>query len=258
MSSSLSHSVKRPVLAGNWKMHKGPQEAAAFMQAFIDEHDVRDDATVLFFPPAISLTAARDALRGRKDIALGVQNVHWESAGAFTGETSAVMASQAGARFILAGHSERRHVFGESDDEVGQKAAAALGAGLLPLACVGETLGEREAGRLEEVLIRQLDAIIDALPGDAGASLLLAYEPVWAIGTGKNATPDDAAEAHDILRRRVAVRYGDDVAAAMPILYGGSVKPDNAAELLAAPGVDGLLVGGASLDPVGFAAICRA
>jgi triosephosphate isomerase (TIM) len=254
----MSHRIKRPVLAGNWKMNKGPQEATSFMQAFVAAFSPRGDATVAFFPPALSLGAAREALQGREDIALGVQNVHWEAAGAFTGEVSAVMASQAGATFILAGHSERRHVFDETDEEVGRKAAAALGAGLIPVACVGETLDEREAGRLEEVLLRQLDAILDALPGDAGRDLVLAYEPVWAIGTGKNATPADASEAHGILRRRLSERYGEGVAGELPILYGGSVKPDNAAELLAAEGVDGLLVGGASLDAEGFARICRA
>jgi triosephosphate isomerase (TIM) len=251
------HAVRRPVLAGNWKMQKGPREATAFFDAFLSEHDARDDRTVAFFPPAISVSAAAAALRGRDDIRLGVQNIHWESAGAFTGEISAPMAAQAGVRFVLAGHSERRHVFGETDEEVGRKVAAALAAGLLPVACIGETLQQREDGRLQEVLFRQLDAIMNAIPAGAATALLIAYEPVWAIGTGVNATPDDAAEAHSIVRGRLRERYGD-AADAVPILYGGSVKPGNAAELLAAEGVDGLLVGGASLDPGDFAAICRA
>jgi triosephosphate isomerase (TIM) len=252
-----THRVSRPVIAGNWKMHKGPREAADFFDAFLRQHDSRTDRTVLFFPPALSVAATANALRDRPDIGLGVQNIHWESAGAFTGEISAAMAAQAGAGFILAGHSERRHGFGESDAEVGRKAAAAIAAGLVPVVCVGETLPEREAGRLRDVLMRQLDAATDALPADAAASLVVAYEPVWAIGTGVNATPADAAEAHALIRQRLLERYGDQ-AATIPILYGGSVKPDNAAELLAAEGVDGLLVGGASLDPAGFAAICRA
>jgi triosephosphate isomerase (TIM) len=254
----MSHRVSRPVIAGNWKMHKGPQEATAFMADFANAHTPRSDATVIFFPPAISLAAARDAAAGRDDLRFGVQNAHWEQAGAFTGELSAVMASQAGAEFLLTGHSERRHTFGETDHEAGRKAAAALAAGMVPVACVGEKLEEREAGRLQEVLLRQLDAILDALPGDAAGTLVLAYEPVWAIGTGRNATPADASEAHGILRQRLTERYGAEAAGAVPILYGGSVKPDNAAELLAASGVDGLLVGGASLDPAGFAAICGA
>jgi triosephosphate isomerase (TIM) len=252
------HQLPRPVLAGNWKMNKGPQETTSFFDAFIARHPPRDDRSVIFFPPALSLAAAHASLRHRPDLALGVQNLHWETAGAFTGEVSAPMAAQAGARFALVGHSERRHVFGETDEEVGRKAAAAMAAGLIPVACVGETLTQREAGQLRDVLLHQLDAVAGALTGDAAETLILAYEPVWAIGTGVNATPDDAAEAHALLRARLAERYGQAAADQVPVLYGGSVKPDNAAELLAAPGVDGLLVGGASLDPAGFAAVCRA
>jgi triosephosphate isomerase len=254
----MTHRVRTPVFAGNWKMHKGPVEAAAFCTAFSAEYRVRADRTVILFPPALSVAAVRDALTGRPDIALGVQNIHWEESGAFTGEVSAPMAAAAGAQYALAGHSERRHIFGETDAQVGRKAAASIAAGLVPIACVGETLEERRAARLREVLLGQLDIILDAVPAHAGDTLLIAYEPVWAIGTGVNATPADAAEAHGILRARLADRYGPDAAALIPILYGGSVKPDNAAELIAADGVDGLLVGGASLDPVGFARIARA
>jgi triosephosphate isomerase len=253
----MKHPSRTPVLAGNWKMHKGPAEATAFFQAFLRDHPARTDRTVIFFPPTLSLAACVHALGDRDDIALGVQNVHWEVTGAFTGEISAVMASQSGARYVLAGHSERRHVFGETDEQVGLKAAAALGAGMVPVVCVGEKLDERQAGRLREVLLRQLDAVLHAIPGDAAGSMLLAYEPVWAIGTGVNATPADAAQAHAVLRARMTEHFGAD-GAAVPILYGGSVKPDNAADLLAADGVDGLLVGGASLDPVGFARIAGA
>ena len=251
----MTHRVKRPVIAGNWKMHKGPSEAAAFCGAFAAAFPARDDRTVIFFPPSITVTAVRDAWRNRADLQLGVQNMHWEATGAFTGEISAPMASQAGATFALIGHSERRHVFGETDEEVGKKVGAAIAAGLIPVACVGEKLDERQSGRLRAVLLRQLDAILDALPHDAADRLVIAYEPVWAIGTGINATPADAAEAHALIRERVAARFGADAAAAIPVLYGGSVKPDNAGELLAADGVDGLLVGGASLDPQGFARI---
>jgi triosephosphate isomerase (TIM) len=252
----MSHQVTRPFIAGNWKMHKGPEETATFFREFLEHYARREDRTIAFFPPALSFAAASEALAQRNDIALGVQNIHWEASGAFTGEVAAPMAAQAGARFILAGHSERRHVFGETDEQVGLKAAAALASGMIPVACVGEKLGERQAGSLEEVLLRQLDALLDALPGDAGGTLVLAYEPVWAIGTGINATPEDASQAHAVLRRRLADRYAAGVAEALPILYGGSVKPGNAAELLAADGVDGLLVGGASLEPADFAAIC--
>ena len=254
----MTHRVRRPVLAGNWKMNKGPEDATSFFTAFVEEHQPRTDRTVIFFPPTLSFAAAAAAVRDRNDIALGVQNIHWEASGAFTGEVSAAMAAQAGAAFILAGHSERRHVFGETDEQVGLKSAAALASGLIPIACVGETLEQRRAGQLRATLLRQLDAVLDAIAADAGNTLVVAYEPVWAIGTGVNATPADASEAHEILRGRLAERYGDEAAAQIPILYGGSVKPDNADDLLAADGVDGLLVGGASLDPSGFARIAAA
>lgn len=243
-----------PILAGNWKMNKTPQETRAFFAAFTAAFAPRADRSVWVFPPAICFAAAREAIGDRHDIALGVQNLHWETAGAFTGEISAPMAAAAGATLALVGHSERRHVFGETDEQVGRKAAAALAAGLLPTVCVGETLEERKAGRLEEVLARQLDAALAWLgPSDAGR-FVLAYEPVWAIGTGVNATPADASAAHAYLRARLTGQLAAG-SSGVPILYGGSVKPDNAAELLAAKDVDGLLVGGASLDPTSFARI---
>lgn len=249
--------IPRPVIAGNWKMNNGPRDTRVFFDAFLAEYDPRPDRTILFFPPALSLAAAFEALRGRADIGIGVQNVHWEEAGAYTGEISAPMAAQAGARFALVGHSERRHVFGERDEEVGRKVAAVLRAGLVPVICVGETLDERRAGKLEEVLERQLAAALESRP-DPGTGLILAYEPVWAIGTGVNATPSDASAAHVFLRDRLARIVDQAQGLATPILYGGSVKPANAADLLDAAGVDGLLVGGASLDPAGFARIADA
>jgi triosephosphate isomerase (TIM) len=252
------HVVRRPVLAGNWKMHRGPRETTSFFRDFLARYPAHDDRTIVLFPPAISIAAAAGAVASRDDIDLGVQNVHWEASGAFTGEISAAMAAQAGTRFVLAGHSERRHVFGETDEQTGRKTAAALAAGLIPIACVGEKLEERQAGRLRDVLLRQLDAVLDAIPAGSTAGLVIAYEPVWAIGTGVNATPADAAEAHGVIRERLAELHGPDPARALPILYGGSVKPGNAADLLAAEGVDGLLVGGASLEPADFALICLA
>jgi triosephosphate isomerase (TIM) len=254
----MSHRVKRPVLAGNWKMNKGPEDATSFFAAFAEAYRPRTDRTVIFFPPALTFAACVTATRERSDLELGVQNIHWEENGAFTGEISAAIAAQSHAAYVLAGHSERRHVFGETDEETGRKCAAALAAGLTPIGCVGETLAQREAGQLRDVLLRQLDAILDAIPEDAGERLVVAYEPVWAIGTGRNATPADAAEAHAIIRERLAGRFGRKTAARLPILYGGSVKPDNAADLLASDGVDGVLVGGASLDPVAFARIALA
>jgi triosephosphate isomerase (TIM) len=253
--------VRRPVIAGNWKMNLGPEAAAEFCRTFADAHPAREDRSVALFPPAVSLHAVTRALAGRPDILIGAQNIHHEPDGAFTGELSATMARDAGARLVLAGHSERRHVFGESDEGVGRKAAAALEAGLVPVICVGETLEERQADQLESVLGRQLDAAL-AHVKDAGSRegphLIIAYEPVWAIGTGVNATPEDASRAHAFIRGRLGQRFGQAVAAAIAILYGGSVKPDNADALLAAAEVDGVLVGGASLDPAGFARIAAA
>ena len=245
------------VIAGNWKMNHGPHETRAFFAAF-DASVLQTGHELDLFPATASLGAAFLA-RGEavKGIGLGVQNIHWEDSGAFTGETSAPIAANAGAEFALVGHSERRHVFGETDEETARKVAAARRHGLVPVLCVGETLEERRAGRVDEVILRQLDAALSALDAE-GARFLLAYEPVWAIGTGETATPGDASAAHATLRARLTDAMGAARAGRVPILYGGSVKPDNAEELLAAENVDGVLVGGASLDPDSFAAIVRA
>jgi triosephosphate isomerase (TIM) len=258
MTPDPAPSIRRPFIAGNWKMNLGPGRAEAFCRAFAETHPPRSDRTVALFPPAVSLTTVVRALADRPDILVGTQHIHHEQDGAFTGETSAAMAREAGARAVLAGHSERRQIFGLSDEDVGRQGAAALAAGLLPVLCIGETLDERRAGRLEDVLGRQLDAALAPIGGDAAGHIVIAYEPVWAIGTGVNATPEDAAGAHRFIRARLTDRFGDGAAAAIPILYGGSVKPDNAAELLAAENVDGVLVGGASLDAAGFARIAAA
>ena len=246
--------VTTPVLAANWKMHHGPSAARAFVAEFLARHSPRTDRTIVLFPPALSLHATAEARADRLDIRLGIQNVHAEAKGAFTGESSAPMARDAGAEFALVGHSERRHVFGETDEETGRKCAAAAAAGLLPLLCVGETLEQREAGDTEAVVVRQLRAGLAGLPQDGRVGVLIAYEPVWAIGTGRTATPDDAAGVHAAIRRElraIAPRGGAEV----PILYGGSVNPGNAASLLAASEVGGLLVGGASLDVASWLAI---
>jgi triosephosphate isomerase (TIM) len=248
----------KPVIAGNWKMNMNPREAREFFQAFRPDFPPRRHPTLLVFPPCVSLAAALDARPEEPRVDMGVQNIHWEDSGAFTGEVSGLLARAAGATHALIGHSERRHVFGERDEDVVRKVGAALRAGLVPVVCVGETLEERRSGRLQEVILHQLDAFLPALSPDADATFLLAYEPVWAIGTGETATPEDASQAHGMLRRRLREELGDDRAVATPILYGGSVKPDNAAELLRAPEVDGLLVGGASLDPASFLAIAQA
>ncbi|MEX0856240.1 MAG: triose-phosphate isomerase [Gemmatimonadota bacterium] len=252
----------RKVVAGNWKMNHG----MAATRGFLDRLDLADSeleaVLVLLFPPAISIGVARGALRPGSQIRLGVQNVHEAEHGAFTGETSAEMAVEAGAAYALVGHSERRHLFGETGPDTLRKVAAARRAGLVPVLCVGETLVERQAGRLATVIVEQLDAVLgderEAGSVERGDPFLLAYEPVWAIGTGETATPADASEAHGILRLHLEERIGVDRARAISILYGGSVSPENAGELLRAPDVDGVLVGGASLDPGSFARIVRA
>lgn len=242
------------VVAGNWKMHHGPTAARAFFADFRPPSG-EGAADVLVFPPALSLPAAVEA---RPDgVALGVQSIHWEDEGAFTGEISAPMARDAGATHVLVGHSERRHVFGETDEDVRRKVEAAVRHDLTPVICVGETIEERRGGRVEAVILRQLVAALEALTSER-APFMLAYEPVWAIGTGETATPEDASGAHATLRRRLAQSVGKARAAEVPILYGGSVKPDNAAELMAAAEVDGVLVGGASLDAGAFARIAEA
>ena len=185
--------MKRPIFAANWKMNHGPTDAKAFMRTFLAHYARRPDRTVLFFPPALTMHAVLDALRERHDILVGVQNIHWEDKGAFTGESSASIARDAGARVVLVGHSERRHVFGETDDQAGKKCAAAVRAGLIPMLCVGETLAQREQTETEAVVLRQLSAGTALLEPAQIATMLVAYEPVWAIGTGKNATPEDAS-----------------------------------------------------------------
>jgi triosephosphate isomerase (TIM) len=229
------------LIAGNWKMHKGPAETAAFCRALRERLAGLEGVDVSVCPPFVSLAAAVQALAGT-EIAVAAQNVHWEEQGAFTGEVSAVMLRELGVYGAIVGHSERRQLFGETDEGVARRTAAALEAGIWVIACVGETEDERERGDTESVLSRQLSVLQEH------DQLVVAYEPVWAIGTGKTATPEQAQEAHAFIRGRLDV----------PILYGGSVKPENAAELLAQPDVNGALVGGASLDVELFAAICAA
>jgi triosephosphate isomerase (TIM) len=252
------NATRAPVIAANWKMNHGPEETSRFFGDFLARYAPSGDRSVAFFPPVLSLAAAREALAGRPDVLLGVQNVHWEASGAFTGELSAGMATAAGATLALVGHSERRHLFGETVEETVLKVRAVLEGGLIPVLCVGETLEERRADRARAVVAGQLGPVLAALDAPRLERLVLAYEPVWAIGTGVTATPDDAEAMHLAARAELAGRFGDAAAARVPILYGGSVRPENAAELMARPGVDGVLVGGASLDPAGFARIAAA
>lgn len=248
--------MRHPVFAANWKMNQAPADAKAFMKQFLANYPRQQDRQVLFFPSALSVSVVVAASKDRPDIAVGVQNIHWEDSGAFTGENSAPMARAAGARFVLVGHSERRHVFGESDEATGKKVAAAVRAGLTPMICVGETLAQREAGETNAVIVRQLRAAVATLEPNQIANCMLAYEPVWAIGTGKTATPQDAADAHGALRTELKTLTGER-AEAVPILYGGSVNRGNAGVLLAEPEVDGVLVGGASLEAEGWSGIVR-
>jgi triosephosphate isomerase len=240
--------MQTPVLAANWKMHHGPRATRSYLERFLTLCPVRADRTVVFFPPAVSLVAASEAVAGRPDVLVGVQNVHWEERGAFTGETSPLLAIEAGARAALVGHSERRALFGETDEATGRKCAAAIRAGLTPVLCVGERLEERERGETEPVVLRQLLAGVSRLAPAELATILVAYEPVWAIGTGRTARAEDASRVHAVIREKLAELIGP-AASDIPILYGGSVTVENAPELLDAPGIDGLLVGGASLDP---------
>ena len=248
--------MRRPVFAANWKMNLGPEEARGYLRAFLPAFPPQHDRSVLIFPPALSVPAVVDALRDRQDIRVGVQNIWTEEKGAFTGENSAPIARDAGAQLALVGHSERRHVFGESDEQTAKKCAVAAKFGLVPVLCVGETLVQREAGETEAVVLRQLRAGLSLLAREAVRGALIAYEPVWAIGTGKTATPADASAVHVVIREALR-EYAADEAGEIPILYGGSVNPSNAGQLLAASEVDGLLVGGASLDPANWSAICR-
>lgn len=244
------------VIAGNWKMHHGPSATRTFFRDFAP--DLGESApTLIIFPPALSLAAAVESRGGRPEVHLGVQNIHWGEKGAFTGELSVSMVLDAGATYALVGHSERRHVFGETDGEVALKVGACVASGLTPVVCVGETLEERRGGRLEEVIERQLEAALEGLTARPGAHFMVAYEPVWAIGTGETATPEDAAGAHAVLRRVLRKALAEDHAEEVPILYGGSVKPGNAGELLSTAEVDGVLVGGASLDAESFARIAE-
>ena len=248
--------MKRPVLAANWKMNNGPTAAKAFMDTFLTAYQPRSDRTIVFFPPAVTLGAVSAAIKSRADIVAGIQNIHWAEKGAFTGETSAGMAKDAGARVVLVGHSERRHVFGETDAQAAKKCAAAAKAGLVFMLCVGETIAQREARQTEQVVTHQLREGLSQIPHLISADFLLAYEPVWAIGTGLTASVGDASAIHTVLRSELEEMIGTR-ADEIPILYGGSVNAENAAGLLAAPEVDGLLVGGASVDASSWLAIAQ-
>ena len=246
--------MRKKLMAANWKMYKTPDQTRDFFRNFlplISDH-TRDEIAVC--PPFVCVPAAVDAAKG-SNIAIGGQNLHWEKEGAYTGEISAGMLLATGCTHVIIGHSERRQYFGETDDTVNLKLKIALEAGLTPIVCVGEVLEEREAGLTEDVLRRQCLRAFHAISGRKAGKLVVAYEPVWAIGTGKTATPQLAAEAHVLIRGEAAKAFGDKLADSLRILYGGSVKPENAKALMSEEEIDGALVGGASLNASSFTSI---
>ena len=248
--------LRRPLIAGNWKMYKTIAETQTFFDQIAPLIFGVKHCDMVIAPPFTALSRAVELAEG-SSIAVSGQDVYWEEQGAFTGEVSATMLKEAGCRYTLIGHSERRQLFGETDQSVNRKLKAALNAGLMPIVCVGETLDEREAGNTEAVLDRQLAAGLAGLTEAMFSPIIVAYEPVWAIGTGRTATPEMAKQAHAFIRSRVAGVVSSAAAERLRILYGGSVKPDNIAGLMAQPDIDGALVGGASLEPRSFAAIVR-
>jgi len=248
---------RTPLVAGNWKMFKTRAESAEYCDAFLRLVDELDEVDLALCPPFTSLDLVAD-LVGDAGIGVWGQNAHEAPEGAFTGETSCGMLMDAGATGVLLGHSERRALFGETDEALERKLVAALATGLEPVLCIGESEAERDGGETESRLRTQLEGALGGLGASQVLQVTIAYEPVWAIGTGRSATPEIAQETHAFIRGELSARYGEECAAAVRILYGGSVKPDNAGGLLALPDVDGALVGGASLDPLAFAAIARA
>ena len=246
--------MRIPFIAANWKMHKTVAEATAYAAAFRNRMEAVRDAEVVIAPPFTALHAVAAALDGSR-VGVAGQNLHAAAQGAFTGEVSAGMLREAGAGYVIIGHSERRQLFGETDEVVNTKLKAALAAGLTPIVCVGETLDERDSGHMFPVLNRQVETGLAGAPPESAGSIVVAYEPVWAIGTGRNAAPAQAQEAHAHIRQRVARALDAETAAGCRIIYGGGVKPGNAGVLAAEADVDGALVGGAGLEPDSFAAI---
>jgi len=248
--------MRKKLMAANWKMFKTPDQTRDFFRDFLPLVAGHERDEIAVCPPFVDLTAAVEAAKG-SNVAIGGQNVYWEKEGAYTGEISCSMLVAMGCTHVIIGHSERRQYFGETDDTVNLKLKSALEAGLTPVVCVGEVLEEREAGLTDDVLRRQTLRAFHAISGKKAAKLVIAYEPVWAIGTGKTATPQMAAEAHALIRDETAKALGQEIADQARILYGGSVKPENVKALMSQQEIDGALVGGASLDPKSFTAIVK-
>lgn len=258
-SSAATSSKTRsrtPLMAGNWKMYKTISESVALVQELKTACAGVSDREILVCTPATSFAAVRELVKG-SNVKLGAQNLHWETQGAFTGELSGPMLKEAGCEYVVVGHSERRQYFGETDESVNKKMKAAFSHGLLPIVCVGETLQEREAGSTLSVVERQVKVGAAGLTPEQALKVVIAYEPVWAIGTGKTATPEQAQEVHAMIRKLLSGLYGEATAQKIRILYGGSVKPDNIDTLMAKPDIDGGLVGGASLKASDFARIVK-
>jgi triosephosphate isomerase len=243
--------MRTPFIAANWKMHKTVHESVVFVKEFRSMVKDFDDVEIVVAPPFTAVHAVAEAARN-SNVGVAAQNLHWERQGAFTGEISAEMVREAGAEYVIIGHSERRRLFGDADTLVNRRLVAALSVKLTPIVCIGETLEEREGNQTLEVLDRQIKVGLDGMTGDQVGSLVIAYEPVWAIGTGRNATPQQAGEAHAHIRHRIRQWFGGNAADHCHVIYGGSVKSDNIHELVSIPDVDGALVGGASLDIRGF------
>jgi triosephosphate isomerase (TIM) len=248
--------MRKKLIAANWKMYKTPDQSRDFFHAFLPLVAGHDRDEIVVCPTYLALDVAVHETRG-SNVAVGAQNMNWQNEGAFTGEICAGMLCAIGVTHVIIGHSERRQYFGETDDTVNLKLKAALEAGLVPIVCVGEVLEEREAGLTDDVLRRQCLRAFNKVSAKKAANMVVAYEPVWAIGTGKTATPEIAADAHASIRGEVEQSFGSEFANNLRILYGGSVKPDNAHALMSAEGIDGALVGGASLDPVAFSKIVK-
>ena len=248
--------MRKKVIAANWKMCKTPDQAQAFFREFLPLVATHDRDEIVICPPYLDIPASLEAAKG-SNVAIGAQNVHWEKEGAYTGEICSSMLLAVGVTHVIIGHSERRQYFGETDDVVNLKLKTALESGLTPIVCVGEVLEEREAGLTEDVLRRQCLRAFHAISSKKAGKLVVAYEPVWAIGTGKTATPQLAADAHALIRAEAAKAFSEQFSEHLRILYGGSVKPENVKALMAESEIDGALVGGASLDPKSFAAIVK-
>lgn len=253
----MAKASRTPLVAGNWKLHKTLAEGLALTDGLKDALPAQGKAEVAIAPVFTSLSAISERLKGTS-VALACQDLYWETQGAFTGEVGPLQVKELGCRYAIVGHSERRQYFGDTDAVVGKKAAGAIAHGIAPIVCVGESLEVREAGKAETHVLAQVSAALSALEAATLGHVVIAYEPIWAIGTGRTASPEDAQQMHQAIRGRVASEHGENVAGGLRILYGGSVKPGNAAELLAQPDIDGALVGGASLEAASFAAIVTA